>query len=323
MLHDGVFFAATKLYGITFAERADLAGYNDDVRVFEVFEADGTPLGLFLADFYTRPGKSGGAWMQSMHTPNDIDGTRPVVTNNMNVTKPPAGQPTLLTLDEVRDAVPRVRARAARPVRHGPLAAFAGTRSPRDFVEFPSQVNEMWMLWPGGARNYARHIETGEPLPAEVVEKLHASTAFNEGFATTEYLAASLLDLAWHTLAAGEEVDDVVDFEAAALAKAGVAVDAVPPRYRSGYFAHIFSDVVVQRGLLLLHLERDPRRRHGRVVQRQRRPDPGQRRPLPARAARPRRQRRSDGGVPGVPGPRRRDRPAARPPQAGPLAPTD
>jgi peptidyl-dipeptidase Dcp len=241
VLFDGVFYAASQLYGVTFAERGDLVGYHADVRAFEVFEADGTPLGLFLADFYTRPSKSGGAWMDSLATPNDIDGVRPVVTNNLNINKPPAGQPTLLTLSEVRTMFHEFG-----HALHGLFGAarwplFAGTSSPRDFVEYPSQVNEVWILWPEVLANYATHVETGEPLPAETVERLRESAAFNEGFSTTEQLAASLLDLAWHTLPPDQALDDVVAFEATALSAAGFDVEVVPPRYRSGYFGHIFA----------------------------------------------------------------------------------
>jgi peptidyl-dipeptidase Dcp len=241
VLVDGVFFAATKLYGVTFAERPDLVGYNADVQIFEVFEADGTPLGLIVADYIKRPSKSGGAWMDSLLTPNDVEGTLPVVTQNMNIDKAPAGQPTLMSLDEVRTmfhefghALHGLFGKARWPL-------FAGTNSPRDFVEYPSQVNELWKLWPDVLANYATHVETGEPLPQDVVDRLNASEIFNEGFATSEYLAAALLDLAWHSLAPGEVVTDVLEFEAEALAKAGLANEAVPPRYRSGYFAHVFA----------------------------------------------------------------------------------
>ncbi len=241
VLVDGVFFAATQLYGITFTERTDLVGYHPDVQIFEVFEADGSPLGLVIADYITRPSKSGGAWMDSLITPNAIEGARPIVTQNMNINKAPEGQPTLMSLEQVRTMFHEFG-----HALHGLFGAarwpkFAGTSSPRDFVEYPSQVNEVWMLWPEVLANYATHVETGEPLPAEIVERLRDAESFNEGFATTEYLAASLLDLAWHTLAPGETVTDVPEFEATALAKAGIAVDAVPPRYRSGYFSHVFS----------------------------------------------------------------------------------
>jgi peptidyl-dipeptidase Dcp len=248
VLHDGVFYAATKLYGITFAERTELRGYHDDVRVFEVTDADGSKLGLFLADFYTRPTKSGGAWMSSLETHNDIDGTLPVVTNNLNVTKPPVGQPTLLRLDEVRTMFHEFGHALHGLFGQARWPKFAGTSSPRDFIEFPSQVNEVWMLYPEVLAHYARHIETDEPLPQSIVDKLIASESFNEGYATTEYLAASLLDLAWHSLTPGTSPGDVLDFEADALEKAGVAVAEVPPRYRTGYFSHVFSGIAYSAG---------------------------------------------------------------------------
>jgi peptidyl-dipeptidase Dcp len=248
VLQDGVFYAATKLYGITFTERADLRGYNDDVRVFEVFDADGSPLGLYLADYYTRETKSGGAWMQNVRTPNPIDGTLGVVTNNMNITKPPTGQPTLLTMDQVGTMFHEFGHALHGLFGTSRWPRFAGAEAPRDFVEFPSQVNEMWVLDPEVLANYARHVETGEPLPAKIVETLVESAAFNEGFATTEYLAASLLDLAWHTLPLGADPGDVEEFERRALEAAGVALEEVPPRYRSGYFGHIFSGTAYAAG---------------------------------------------------------------------------
>jgi peptidyl-dipeptidase Dcp len=248
VLRDGVFYAATQLYGITFTERPDLHGYNGDVRVFEVFEADGSPLGLYLADYYTRDTKSGGAWMQNVRTPNPIEGTLGIVTNNLNITKPSPGQPTLLTMDEVVTMFHEFG-----HALHGLFGAsrwprFAGANAPRDFVEFPSQVNEVWVLDPQVLANYARHVETGEPLPESIVETLVESAAFNEGFDTTEYLIASLLDLAWHMLPAGTEPGDVEAFERRALEAAGVAVEEVPPRYRSGYFGHIFSGTAYAAG---------------------------------------------------------------------------
>ncbi|TDP96649.1 M3 family metallopeptidase [Labedaea rhizosphaerae] len=241
VLHDGVFFAATKLYGLTFTERTDLPVYHEGVRVFEVSDEDGSPIGLFLGDYHTRDAKRGGAWMNSYSDQSSLLGTLPVVVNNLNIPKPPAGEPTLMTFDEVTTAFHEFG-----HALHGLLSdvkypKFTGTSVPRDFVEFPSQVNEMWMLWPEVLANYARHYKTGEPLPAELVEKLQASTQYGEGFATTEYLAAALLDQAWHRLGTEDVVEDVAQFEAAALEKAGVAVAAIPPRYRSTYFAHIFS----------------------------------------------------------------------------------
>ncbi|WP_285246183.1 M3 family metallopeptidase [Pseudarthrobacter sp. efr-133-R2A-89] len=241
VLTDGVFFAATALYGITFHERTDLAGYHPDVRVWEVKDADGTGLGLFLGDYYTRESKRGGAWMNSLVEQSDLLGTRPVVINNLNISKPAAGEPTLLTLDELRTTFHEFG-----HALHGLFSSvtyprFSGTSVPRDFVEYPSQVNEMWIMWPEVLANYARHHATGEPLPQEAVDKLDAAALWGEGFGTTEYLGAALLDLAWHVLEESEVPDDVLEFEAKALAAAGVAHSLIPPRYRTGYFQHIFA----------------------------------------------------------------------------------
>jgi peptidyl-dipeptidase Dcp len=239
VLRDGVFFAATRLYGVTFAERSDLVAYHPDARVFEVSNEDGTPVGLYVYDLYTRDSKRGGAWMNSLVEQSSLLGTPVVVTNNLNVPKPPAGSPTLLSYDEVETlfhefghALHGLFARVTYP-------KFTGTSVYRDFVEFPSQVNEMWMLWPEVLANYAVHVETGERMPQELVDKLLAASSFNEGFATSEYLAASLLDQAWHSITS--PVDDVEAFEAAALAAAGLDNPAVPTRYSSTYFAHVFS----------------------------------------------------------------------------------
>lgn len=243
VLRDGVFYAAERLYGIRIQERSDLTAYHPDARVFEVTEADGTALGLFVLDLYTRDTKRGGAWMNSIVVQSDLHGGAPVVVNNLNVVKPAPGTPTLLTLDEVTTlfhefghALHGLFARVTYP-------HFGGTAVYRDFVEFPSQVNEMWIFWPEILDNYARHVDTGEPLPRDVVERLHASEAFNQGFATSEYLAASWIDQAWHGLSAQEAAaePDVTDFEAAALADIGLDNPAVPTRYASTYFAHIFS----------------------------------------------------------------------------------
>ena len=241
VLQDGVFLAATRLYGVTFTERTDLVAYHPDVRVFEVHEEDGRPVGLFLLDLYTRDSKNGGAWMNSLVDQSDLLGTpTAVVVNNLNVAKPAPGEPTLLGYDETRTLFHEFG-----HALHGLLArvrypSAAGTSVFRDFVEFPSQVNEMWMLWPEVLAEYAVHHETGEPIPAAILEKLEAAQTFNEGFGTSEMLAASLLDLAWHELAPDAGVEDVAAFEATALADAGLDLPAVPPRYSSPYFAHIF-----------------------------------------------------------------------------------
>jgi peptidyl-dipeptidase Dcp len=241
VLRDGVFYAATQLYGITFTERDDLVAYHPDARVFEVRNEDGTQLGLYINDLYTRDSKRGGAWMNSLISQSDLLDTPTIVVNNLNVPKPAAGERTLLTYEEVGTlfhefghALHGLFARATYP-------KFAGTNVFRDFVEFPSQVNEMWMLWPEVLANYANHVDTGEAMPQELVDKLEASRAFNEGFKTSEYLAAALLDQAWHRISADDEVSDVAAFEAAALADVGLDNPAVPPRYASTYFAHTFS----------------------------------------------------------------------------------
>ncbi|MCW2695003.1 MAG: dcp [Modestobacter sp.] len=241
VLVDGVFRAAELLYGFTFTLRPDLVGYHPDVRVWEVHRADGQPAGLYLGDYFAREGKRGGAWMNSFVTQSELLGTRPVVVNNLNVTRPGAGQPALLTLDEVTTLFHEFG-----HALHGLSSAvtyprFAGTSVPRDFVEFPSQVNEMWALWPEVLAGYARHVESGEPLSADVVGAIEAASLWGEGFATLEYLAATLLDQAWHRLDPDTVVPDAQAFESAALAAAGVASELVPPRYRTTYFQHVFA----------------------------------------------------------------------------------
>jgi peptidyl-dipeptidase Dcp len=241
VLVDGVFHAAELLYGYHFTPRPDLVGYHADVRVWEVSDGDGAPVGLYLGDFFAREGKRGGAWMSSFVRQSRLLDTRPVVVNNLNVSRPPAGQPTLLTLDEVNTLFHEFG-----HTLHGLSSAvtyprFSGTAVPRDFVEFPSQVNEMWALWPQVLGNYARHVGTGEPLPSAVVEAIDAAQLWGEGFGTLEYLAATLLDQAWHRITPGTEIPDPIAFEREALEKAGVASELVPPRYRTTYFQHVFA----------------------------------------------------------------------------------
>ncbi|MEO5535311.1 MAG: M3 family metallopeptidase [Pseudolysinimonas sp.] len=239
----GVFGAANALYGITFTERTDLIGYHPDVRIFEVANDDGSPVGLYLLDLYTRDSKRGGAWMNPLISQNTLLDQPVVVVNNLNVPKPSAGEPTLLTFDEVSTffhefghALHGLFARVSYP-------KFAGTNVYRDFVEFPSQVNEMWMLWPEVLAAYAIHFQTGEPIDAGVVARIRGSETFNEGFATSEYLAAAMLDQSWHRLSAADaaKVTDVAAFEAGALKEAGLDNPAVPTRYSSAYFAHTFA----------------------------------------------------------------------------------
>ena len=240
-LTQGVFAAATALYGITFRERTDLAGYHPDVRVWEVFDADGTGLGLFLGDFYTRPTKSGGAWMNPIRERSTELDERPVVVNNLNIPHPPAGEPTLLTMDQVTTLFHEFGHALHGLLAEARYATLSGTSVPRDFVEFPSQVNEMWIQWPEIVAAYARHVDTGEQLDPAALEALKSAALWGEGFSTTEYLGAAVLDLAWHALRPGETVEDPLAFEAERLTAAGLDPQLVAPRYRSGYFKHIFS----------------------------------------------------------------------------------
>ena len=241
VLQRGVFFAAEQLYGLSFSERFDLPVYQEDVRVFEVFDSVGTTLGIFIADFYARPSKRGGAWMNAYIPQSDLLNTQPVVANHLNITKPPQGEATLLTFDEVTTMFHEFG-----HALHGLFSSveyprFSGTSVPRDFVEYPSQVNEMWATWPEVLANYAVHYQTGEAMPRELLDKVLSTQTFNQGFETTEYLAASILDQALHQLTP-EEVPDaegIMAFEAQALADAGIAHDDIPPRYRSTYFSHI------------------------------------------------------------------------------------
>lgn len=241
VLQDGVFFAANRLFGITFKERPDLKAYHPDARVFEVFEEDGSPMALYIADFYARPSKRGGAWMNNLVNQSLLTGHRPVVVNNLNVPKPPVGTPTLLSFENTTTLFHEFG-----HALHGMLSKVkyrrvSGTSVQRDFVEFPSQVNEMWILWPEVVQNYARHHETDEPLPQEWIDNLNAASTFNEGHDTTAYLGAAVLDLALHSLEHGQELGDVNTFEAAALADYGLDFEPVPTRYRTTYFAHVFN----------------------------------------------------------------------------------
>jgi peptidyl-dipeptidase Dcp len=243
VLHDGVFFAATKLFGITFKERPDLVTYHPEARAFEVNNEDGTKVGLFIGDFYTRDSKRGGAWMNNLVDQNFLFDQLPVVVNNLNIPKPPAGKPTLLTYDEITTLFHEFGHAIHGLLSQVKYPRVSGTSVQRDFVEFPSQVNEMWILWPEVVENYARHHETGEKLPQEWIDNLNAARTFNEGHATTSYLAAAILDLAWHSLNIEQaaKVSDVEGFEAQAIKDYGLDFAPVPTRYRSTYFSHIFA----------------------------------------------------------------------------------
>jgi peptidyl-dipeptidase Dcp len=240
VLVNGVFYSAEKLFGITFVERPDLPSYHPDTTVWEVFEADGTPFGLFITDFYARSSKRGGAWMNSYRVNSGLLGGAPVVGNHLNVPKPPEGEPTLLTWDEVTTMFHEFGHAVHGLFSDVHYPSFAATAVPRDFVEYPSQVYEMWADWPEVLNNYARHYQTGEPIPAELLERVMAAAKFNEGFRTTEYLAASVIDMALHQLGPDEvlSADELVAFEAQVLAESGMDYAAVPPRYRTPYFSH-------------------------------------------------------------------------------------
>ena len=240
VLRNGVFFAATQLYGITFKERSDLPVYHPDVRVFEVTDADGQPLALFYADFYKRDSKSGGAWMDVFVEQDGLAGTRPVVYNVCNFTKPAAGQPALLSWDDVTTMFHEFGHALHGMFSNTKYPSVAGTAVPRDFVEFPSQFNEHWASDPKVFANYARHYQSGEAMPQALVDKIAKARTFNQGYATTEYLSAALLDMAWHTQGTDAPLQDVDKFEADALKRYKVDLAQVPPRYRSSYFDHIW-----------------------------------------------------------------------------------
>ena len=243
VLTKGIFFAANKLFGITFKERPDLTTYHPEARAFEVSNEDGTKLGLFIGDFYTRDSKRGGAWMNSLVDQNFLFNQLPVVVNNLNIPKPPTGKPTLLTFSETTTLFHEFGHALHGLLSQVKYPRVSGTSVQRDFVEFPSQVNEMWILWPEVVENYAHHFETGEKLPQEWIDNLDAASTFNEGHATTSYLAAAILDLAWHSLTTEEaaKVSDVEGFEAQAIKEYGLEFAPVPTRYRSTYFSHIFA----------------------------------------------------------------------------------
>jgi peptidyl-dipeptidase Dcp len=242
VLKDGVFFAAGKLYGLTFKERHDIPVYQPDVRVFEVFDETGKPVALFYADYFKRDNKQGGAWMTELVGQSTLLGTLPIVTNTCNFTKPAPGQPALLSFSDVitmfhefGHALHGMSSKVKYP-------SLAGTNVPRDFVEFPSQFNENWATESTVLASYAKHWQTGEPMPAELLKKVQKERQFNQGFMTSEYLAAALLDMSWHTLPAGAPDTDVDAFETKSLEHFKIANPLVPPRYRSTYFAHIWGN---------------------------------------------------------------------------------
>ena len=239
VLQDGVFYAANQLYGLTFRPRTDLPVYHPDVRVYEVFDADSSSLGLLYTDYFKRDNKQGGAWSGSFVEGSPLLGTTPVSFNVCNFTKPAEGQPALLTWDDVGTLYHEFGHFLHGLLNRAPYPRLANN-VPTDFVEVPSQFMEHWALYPSVFARFARHYQTGAPMPADLVAKIRRSTTFNQGFITTEYVAASLLDLVWHALPAGERQANVDSFEVAALRRFGVDLPEVPPRYRTNYFAHIW-----------------------------------------------------------------------------------
>jgi len=240
VLMDGVFWTASQLFGLTFTERADIPVYHPDVRVWEIFDEDGTGLALFYGDFFARDSKSGGAWMGNFVEQSTLNGTRPVIYNVCNYQKPAAGQPALISWDDVITLFHEFGHTLHGLFASQRYATLSGTNTPRDFVEFPSQINEHWASHPEVFTRYARHYQSGEPMPDALREKMFSATLFNKGYDMTELLSAALLDMNWHSIRADRDINDVDAFEAQAIKQENLDLEAVPPRYRSSYFAHIF-----------------------------------------------------------------------------------
>lgn len=240
VLSDGVFWTATQLFGITFVERNDIPVYHPDVRVWEIFDHHGEGMALFYGDFFARDSKGGGAWMGNFVEQSHESGTRPVIYNVCNYQKPAEGEPALISWDDVITLFHEFGHTLHGLFASQRYATLSGTNTPRDFVEFPSQINEHWASHPQVFAHYARHYETGEPMPDALREKMLSATQFNKGYDMTELLSAALLDMNWHGLAASEAPEDVEAFETAALEREQLHLSAIPPRYRSSYFAHIF-----------------------------------------------------------------------------------
>ncbi|MCL2914265.1 M3 family metallopeptidase [Shewanella corallii] len=238
---EGVFYTANKLFGITAKERTDLPKYHEDVRTWEIYDKDGSLMAIFFGDYFVRDSKRGGAWMNDYRSQEKVDGENviPVVVNVLNYTRAPEGEPTLLTFDEASTLFHEFGHALHGMMSDVTYRSQSGTSVPRDYVEFPSQVMENWMTEPEVLAQFAKHHETGEVIPQELVKKIQAASKFNQGFATVEYLAATKLDLDWHTLT-DTKPQDAAKFEAESLANMGL-IEEIAPRYRSTYFAHIFS----------------------------------------------------------------------------------
>lgn len=240
VLEDGVFYTLKELYGVTLKPRPDLPVYHPDVKAYEMFDADGSSMAIFYADYFAREGKRGGAWMSSFVGQSFLEGTKPVVVNVMNIKKAPEGEPTFVSYNEVTTMFHEMGHGTHGMFSKVTYPSLAGTSVSRDFVEFPSTFEEDWAAHPKVLANYAKHYETGKPIPDELLQKLLKSGSFNQGFDTLEYMAAALVDMEWHSLSPDTPLQDVTTFEANALKKHGLNISAVPPRYKSTYFAHAF-----------------------------------------------------------------------------------
>ncbi len=241
VLEKGIFYALERQFGITFKERNDLPTYHPDVRTFEVFDADGSSIGLFYADYFAREGKRGGAWMNAFVSQNKLLNKKPVIVNVMNIPKPAEGEPALVSFDNVTTMFHEMGHGIHGLFSDVKYPSLAGTAVSRDYVEFPSQFQEDWAINPEVLASYAKHYKTGEAIPQELLAKMLKANKFNQGFDSLEYVAAALLDMEWHSIAPGTKVESLTDFEDKALAAHGVKSDYVPPRYKSNYFAHVFA----------------------------------------------------------------------------------
>ncbi len=240
VLEKGVFFAAEKLYGLTFKKRPDLPVYHPDVVAYEVFDHDGSSLAIYYLDFYTRDNKRGGAWMNNFVDQSTLLDQKPVIVNVFNYAKPAPGRPSLITFDDVETMFHEFGHSIHGMFAQQKYPTLSGTSVPRDYVEFPSQINEHWALDPLVLSNYAVHYETGDPMPSTLVEKIKRAKTFNEGYMTTELVSAATLDMAWHSVTSESQLIEPLEFEKKALAEYGLDIDQVPPRYHTPYFAHVW-----------------------------------------------------------------------------------
>ncbi len=265
VLQDGVFYAANQLYGVTFKERHDLPVYQSDVRVFDVMDKDGSQLGIIYFDYFKRDNKAGGAWMSNFVNQSHVLGTKPVVYNVANFTKPAPGQPALISFDDVTTMFHEFGHALHGLFANGKYPTLSGANTARDWVEFPSQFNEHWALYPDVLKHYAVHYKTHQPIPQALVDKIKKSSTWGQGYSLGELLAASDLDMQWHALTADMPKQDVDAFETKALADTHTNFPNVPTRYRSSYFLHIWGERLFRR-LLRLSVDRDARRRRVCVV---------------------------------------------------------